>query len=57
LDALDPADLQALYQEVSDEFWDVSAYEEVLNRERRERQVLRTIRVEVPHEEDEEDEE
>jgi hypothetical protein len=33
LDALDPDDLRALYQEALDRFWDVSAYQEALEQE------------------------
>jgi hypothetical protein len=40
LDALDPTDLQALFQAQIDERWDTSKYEAVLERERRDRQVV-----------------
>jgi hypothetical protein len=41
LDALDPADLQALYQAAIDRYWDTSAYESVLGQERAGRRRLR----------------
>ena len=45
LDALDPDDLQELYQEALDEFWDTSAYDHAVEQEQRERKVLRSIRM------------
>ncbi|MGI8514605.1 MAG: hypothetical protein ACR2NT_05590 [Acidimicrobiia bacterium] len=45
LDALDPDDLQELYKEALDEFWEPSAYEVALEREERDREVLRSIRM------------
>jgi hypothetical protein len=41
LDALDPADLQALYQSAIDRYWDVSAYREVRTAERADMDRLR----------------
>ena len=43
LDALDPDDLRALYQEAIDGYWDMSAFDEVLEREGADRRLLRTI--------------
>lgn len=41
LDALDPDDLQALYQAAIDRYWDVSAYEQVLRDEQADREHLK----------------
>lgn len=41
LDALDPNDLRALYQDAIDDYWDASAFDAVLLRERTERESLR----------------
>jgi hypothetical protein len=46
LDALDPADLRALYQTAIDQFWDLSAYDAVLAREREDARRLRSISTE-----------
>jgi hypothetical protein len=43
LDALDPTDLRYLYQTAIDEFWDESAYADVLAREHEERNQLITL--------------
>jgi hypothetical protein len=40
LDALDPTDLRSLYQDAIAEFWDMSAYETALSRERADVEVL-----------------
>jgi hypothetical protein len=43
LDALDPNDLRALFQAAIDDYWDTSAYEAVLDRERTDRSRLREV--------------
>ena len=40
LDALDPSDLQALYQKAIDRFWEYDSYEQALERETEEREQL-----------------
>jgi len=44
LDALDARDLHALYRLAFDRFWDVSAYEAVMEREADERAQLEDLR-------------
>ncbi|MDQ3659611.1 MAG: hypothetical protein M3454_00840 [Actinomycetota bacterium] len=41
LEAIDPLDLRGLYQDVLDQFWDMSAYEASLARERQDQDALR----------------
>jgi hypothetical protein len=43
LDALDPDDLQALYQTAVDRYWDTSAYEQVIRDEDAGRARLRAM--------------
>ncbi len=43
LDALDANDLRRLYQEAVDRYWDVSAYQTVLEEEARERAALEAV--------------
>ncbi|HZJ02260.1 MAG TPA: hypothetical protein VFE20_01045 [Thermoleophilia bacterium] len=43
LDALDATDLRRLYQEAVDRYWDVSAYQTVLEEEARERAALEAV--------------
>jgi hypothetical protein len=40
LEALDPAALQALYEDALSRYWDPAAYRRVMNRERRDRRQL-----------------
>ncbi len=46
LDALEPGDLRALYQEAIDQYWDTSAYQAALEREAEDQELLARIAAE-----------